>query len=252
MKNTLLILSVLLSFTVHLQYAKAIVNKGEATVNDRFTFKPGQYFDVRPSQKINLTEYSIMTCKKNEKIMVYAGPVSITYQSIMEDLEVSKVASDAYFENMFSGNYVADISGYGSVDRGLDNENSPTYFFPFDSMLVISDSVILEIGNSQTSFLSDIKVVNPKGELLVMSTENLNYVLLKNLEPGDYNWSCNISVDDNVIEFYNCFNVPIKEEKTALIARKTAFQDLVRGLDELAEKFMMEKWKEDNSIYFLD
>ena len=252
MKNTLLILSVLLSFTVHLQYAKAIVNKGEATVNDRFTFKPGQYFDIRPSQKINLTEYSIMTCKKNEKIMVYAGPVSITYQSIMEDLEVSKVASDAYFENMFSGNYVADISGYGSVDRGLDNENSPTYFFPFDSMLVISDSVILEIGNRKTSFLSDIKVVNPEGEIVFMSTENLNYVLLKNLVPGDYNWSCDILVDDNEIEFHNYFKVPFQNEKEDLLGSIETFKSLISSLDDSTREFMLESWLKHHDYYFLD
>lgn len=252
MKNTLLILSVLLSFTVHLQYAKAIVNKGEATVNDRFTFKPGQYFDIRPSQKINLTEYSIMTCKKNEKIMVYSGPESITYSSIMEDLEVNSVASDAYFENMFSGNYVADISGYGSVDRGLDNENSPTYFFPFDSMLVISDSVILEIGNRKTSFLSDIKVVNPEGEIVFMSTENLNYVLLKNLVPGDYNWSCDILVDDNEIEFHNYFKVPFQNEKEDLLGSIETFKSLISSLDDSTREFMLESWLKHHDYYFLD
>lgn len=252
MRNLLLVFFVLYSFKVHLQYAKAIVNKGEVTVNNTFVFKPGQYFDIRPSQKITLSESSIITCKKSKKIMVYSGAASISYSDIMEDIAVSSLVSDAYFDNMFSGNYVAEIVGYGSVDRGLDNENSPTYFYPEDSMLVLSDSVVLEVGNRKTSFLSDIKVVNPEGELVVMSTENLNYGLLKNLVPGDYNWSCDILVDDNEIEFHNYFKVPVQNEKEDMLGSIETFKSLISSLDDSTREFILESWLKHHDYYFLD
>ncbi|MDA9206941.1 hypothetical protein N9O41_01255 [Crocinitomicaceae bacterium] len=252
MKKTLLILSLLLSFSVHLQYAKAIVNKGVATVNDKFTFKPGQDFDIRPSQRIILSDSSIITCKKDKKIIVYSGPNNVSYSSIMEDLELNSIASDAYFDNMFSGKYVVEISGYGSVDRGLDIEKSATYFFPLDSMLVLSDSVVLEIGNSKTSFLSPIKIQDPKGELLKISTESLNYLVLRNLEPGDYHWSCRILVDEDEIEFQNYFKVPSQNERTDLLDSRDVFQGLISSFDESVRAFLMDSWLESRSYYFLD
>ena len=253
MKKTLLILSLLISFPVHLQYAKAIVNKGVATVNDRFTFKPGQDFDIRPSQRINLSDSSIITCKKNKKIMVYSGPESITYSRIMEDLEVNSVASDAYFDNMFSGKYVVEISGYGSVDRGLDIEKSQTYFFPLDSMLVLSDSVILEVGNSKTSFLSPIKIQDPKGERIEVDTKNSNFIILDNLEPGIYYWGCIILLDgDEDYEYNNYFIVPKNEERKELLRGKKLFAELISGLDHSVRKKWMSSWLDSHSYYFLD
>ena len=251
MKITCLFLSLFMSISTFAQYPKAFVNQGEVTVNNRFVFVEGSSFDVRPKQKINMSESCILTCKRLKKIHAYSGDTTLTYVVIMDDLDNSRVSSDDYFENMFSGNYTESRKRYGSVDRALDSEKPGDYYYPLDSMWVISDSVKLEIGNRKTLFMSPLQLRTPSGEAIALQRGEQNFVIVGKLEPGEYHWGCEIELDGELLEFDNVFYVPDRKTSKRSKNELKKFTKNFSMLDSEWGGLIVSDWLYSKGYYYI-
>ena len=85
------------------QYPQALVKEGTVTVNNRFEFKVGEKFDVRPNMSIVIVEDAILTIERANKICIQKGHAKITYELLMNELKKSKITKDAYLKICFLG-----------------------------------------------------------------------------------------------------------------------------------------------------
>ena len=233
------------------QYPKVFVNQGSVTVNNRFKFPAGETFDIRPNLQISLNANSIITCKRGDKISAHSGVKIMTYEEVMSVLDQSKVITDSYFENMFSGNYKLNKEAYGSVGRDLGNERQANYYYPIDSMIVITDSVILEIGNSKTQLLGQFTFEMPNGDTFKIAP-NKNSIKVAAVNPGEHHWGCDMILDGEEFEFDNIFFVPDLETKKRIRKEYQSFQSGLIGMDKIARQYLLKSWLNERSYYFLD
>lgn len=251
MKYVIVIFS-LFSFTGLLsQYPQALVNEGTVTVNNRFEFKAGEKFDVRPNMSIVIVEDAILTCERANKICIQKGHAKISYEWLMNELKKSKITKDAYFENMFSGNYKLNEDRVGGVSRDLDKDKPDEYFYPVDNMQVLSNKVRLEMGNTKTYFLTDCKVQCPSGEILQFTIGENLYIEFDTKDPGEYIWEYDILIDDEEYAFRNVFFVPEPKIRKKAVKQYQQFLKNIRFLsDESIDKFAFE-WLYSHNYYFL-
>ena len=235
-------------FVMHGQYAKAFVNKGVVKINGKFEFKEGSSFDVRPNQKMNLNANTILTCKRDQKVCSFSGYQTVTYNQVMSTLDKSKTKSTGYFENMFSGNYQVKKPGYGGVGRDISGTVGDDYYYPTDSMLVLSDMVVLTIGNGKTNILGPFFMRGPKGEVKQLNQEGKNSIQVKISAPGEYHWGCDISVNGEELSFDNVFFVPDPKQKKSIQRAYKRFVKSLKSDDGSWVEMMKINWRSDHQI----
>lgn len=242
MRYLLFMMMLIVGFNGLCQYPKAFVNQGSVTINNRFKFPAGKSFDIRPNLKISLHTNTIVTCKRADKISAYSGAKIMTYEEVMNDLDKSNVISNSYFENMFSGNYNLNQEAYGSVGRELDGKPRDDYYFPRDSMRVISDIVELTVGNPKTKIVGPFFLIDPDGRSRKIECNGQNSIQVKIKGSGEYHWGCDIIINGEELSFDNVFFVPDRKTQKRIQKEYKGFVKSLNSDDSNWIELMKRNW----------
>jgi hypothetical protein len=146
-------------------------------------------------------------------------------------------ATGAYADLLFNEKYQSQRTQGGSATRSAGKAGD--FYFPMDSLNVISEELELQIGNNTTKLTSNVLVINSTTNDTIYNGQTVdNKIVLKGLKEGAYHWSYSIkykktnsSVNETEDSFLNLFYVPSKKEKTAMLNDLKKFRKEIKDLN---------------------
>lgn len=265
MKSFKLILSLFLLIFSNQSYSAntitIVVLKGKATIENK-TIKS----IVPRTKKSEVPSSASVVLNPNSSVIIYNSKskldlsntteISYTYSqlnSMLNKVKPGSLTTDFinYLDKMYANienNNNSFGATIGAVSRGSKNENITTS--PADESIILSDTVELIIGDSNTVLLSDITIKEDSTLTSTTFKAVNNSVVIFGLKPGHYTWEYKVNSSEGPIMIPNTFIIPnnkLKNEKLKLI--QDLLNNCCNNISKENKEILEKDFLEMNNLY---
>jgi hypothetical protein len=260
MKATSLFIFFLVSFfTTNLLNAQDIyvkVKKGIVKVNTTSLSESSAPYLLKKTDAVLVESNSMALLRSGNTFKDLVTAKKYTFQDIANLFpKTSSSTAGAYADLLFNEKYQSQKSQGGSATRSVGKAGD--FYFPNDSVKIISKDLELLIGNESTKLTSNVLIVNViTNDTIYNGPAKNNVIQLSDLKEGVYNWSYSIlykktksSVNETDDSFLNIFVVPSKKDKTSFLNDLKKFRKEIKDLSEEMKTVLEAEYMSINKLY---
>jgi hypothetical protein len=186
------------------------VKKGTIQLNEKTISSTTPSFKLSKTDVIKINSGALVLANINDKYLEI--PAAKTYQS--EDILSLNKKNTSSNKGKSKGGIV-DALFIQSVQHTDENAGISTrgerldeFYAPFDSLIIVSDTAILEFGNQSIRVETNFVVKNiENGKIYYDNKPTNNKIVLNNLTAGMYSWEGKIKSSNQEISYSNVFIV---------------------------------------------
>ena len=261
MKKLVLLLSVLLFFTIHLQ-AQSIylkVKKGSAKLNGVTISSKDAVKTLSSNAKLIVSSQSIVVLKQNKKFLQLLENKTYSYAQIVALLKKQKEsASASYASSLFSDNMQKSQK---VVKSGAATRGSGTNVNWEDVEFSIGQEVILLSEQAEIKLLSENVIMGDScmvTELKKKITKTLKISSDKGFNislssPGYYEWKVDLTFSENknveAYVFTGIIIVPEENERINKLKDWKQFLNEIEKLDSSIQEELKANYLQENELY---
>jgi hypothetical protein len=233
------------------------VKKGSVIHNSKTINDSNPAFHMRKSDKITVTNGSILSARFGESYFQIPSGKSYTFDDL-KNISQFNINKSSVFDVIFKNTMQITKNNYGSTTRGTEYE--PNYYAPIDSLLVLDKKFQLEIGNRSTKLKKNITVKNESNGKVIYDEKPENLMVeLSNLPAAKYSWTYVIEFikGDSLleVEYLNTFIVPSEKVRASMLKNYNKFKAQLQESKKnnlITDDFyniLLEEYKMENKIY---
>jgi hypothetical protein len=247
MKKILLLLLLSFCFSarfVSAQYISLYVKKGKALVEGKEIIA-GEVRKVKSKESVQIETGSLVIIR-GENTIAEVKPGKYSYRNL-EKLLPRKNSFTESFINTATNQQISTKRSAGAVTRG-DNDD-PWAYSPADSLLILSDSLILKAGNTPLRLMSAVKMYAESGkDTIYLSADKLTHKF-KTPPEGKYCWEYKAKLGSVTKSYKNWFTVPEDEPKKQKLVAYHEYERNLKKFSSELRSLLLEEFLEVNNIY---
>ncbi len=261
MKKLVLLLSVLLFFTIHLQ-AQSIylkVKKGSAKLNGVTISSKDAVKTLSSNAKLMVSSQSIVVLKQNKKFVQLAENKTYSYAQIVSLLKKQKEsASASYASSLFSDNMQKSqkVLKSGAATRGggqvINSEDIEFSVGP--EILLLSDQLQISLLTENIVMVDSCMITDTKTRLSSnWKIDEGKQIKVSLSAPGYYEWKVVLMINDvqnpEPFSYVGKILVPDEKERSKKLTEWEQFLNEIEAYDSSIQEELKANYKKENQLY---
>ena len=248
MNQTKLFLTICFSVIFHFfnaQQLQLFIKKGEARLSG-IKYSSGHVLTIKSEDKLNVESGTVCILKRKDKIAEIKDAKMYSYKELLKLVSVSKSYTKAFI-SVATNQQVSLKKSAGITTRGFDE--NPWDYSPKDSVIILSDSLIIKAGCSPLKLLSDINLyqINSSTSFVLSKDELIHKI--KTPSPGIYMWKYSAELKLDKGNASNVFIVPDILRKQQLLSDYKIYEASLIDFSEEIRQLLLEEYCELQKIY---
>lgn len=233
------------------------VKKGNVSLSGKSLQESSAAVVMRSAELVNVSSGALAIARQNAIIVELQSNKEYRYADILALIKKKKQTSANDFVTVAFKDPTQKANATplkGSSTRGAGMDDKPDFFYPYDNMSVVNDTLEFFIGNSETTLSSNVVLKNIKTAAVYYDTipEN-NRFELSGLPAGEYEWTYSCfyytSIEKVETEFRNVFSVPSEKGKKEMKKRLDAAKKELKGFSSEMQKVLFLEFCIENNYY---
>jgi hypothetical protein len=244
MKNLLQFLFVFMySAFAFAQDIDLVVKKGTVEVSSQIV-NAGQIKTLKSGDIVKPQSSALYFITNKSEIIEPPKKSEHKYDELKKMFKQKQSFTKAFTSVLLNQNYAVKKTS-GSSSRGAETED-PLSYFPNDSVKILSDFIVLKVGNSSSKLLSDIQLFKENSkDTISLSKNSLTHKIKCPAVPGNYFWKYTLSK----YVFQNNFYVPDAAEKKKLLAAYNEYKKSIEVFSKEMQQQLLQEYYNINKIY---
>ena len=223
-----------------------VVKKGTVEVSSQIV-NAGQIKTLKSGDIVKPHSSALFFITNKSEIVEPPKKSEHKYDELKKMFKQKQSFTKAFSSVLLNQNYAVKKNS-GSTSRGTGDEVALEYS-PKDSVIIISDSIILNAGNYPSKLLSDIKLYRELGkDTIILLKDKLTHKIICPSEAGKYIWEYTIQFKMQKGTGQNYFYVPYAKEKKKLLMAYNEYKKSIEVFSKEMQDQLIEEYCELNKI----
>ena len=235
------------------------VKKGSIEKNSTIVDYKTPMFKLGSKDVIFVPEGALVIAQNNKRVVEIPKRMKpYTFKeisSLKSSPKVAKKMPPSVFDVVLKNSMQHTVKAKGATTRGISRD--PNFYAPADTFSFLSDTILLEFGNENTSLESNLKVTHMASEKVYYNEKpSDNQIVLYNLPSGIYSWEYSLLDNSNnkktTTTYENIFVVLSNEEKIEFLNNLENFKSYLSHDTEYTEELktiLLKEFYESERIY---